>query len=129
MKLILANGIELTPIVVTGGPKHFQNATRDTLNFVFADCSVDEMGAIFTEVNCETIKIIGDDGSEALHSGYVICTDCARRPVEIQKETGDTPAVYENRVFVSMSQRSYIEKQNASLIETVDILVMESLLA
>jgi hypothetical protein len=129
MKIILANGTELTPILVTGGPKFVQGATRDTLDFVFADCSLDEMDDVFNEMNCETIKIIGDDGSEALHSGYVIRAELVKKRVEVEKATVDAGAVYENRVFVSMSQRSYAESQVASLTETVDYLVLESLMA
>ena len=40
MKIILSDGTELTPILVTGGPKYVQGANRDTLDFVFADCSL-----------------------------------------------------------------------------------------
>lgn len=123
MKIILANGTELTPILVTGGPKYVQNATRDTLNFVFAECSLDEMDDAFNEMNCETITIVGDDGSEAIHSGYVIRAELVKKSEEVEKNT------YEKRVFVSMSQRTYAESQLASLTETVDVLVMESLLA
>ena len=108
MKIILANGVETYPIIVTGGPEYIQNATRDTLNFVFPDCSLDEMVEQFTEANCESITIVGDDGSEAIHTGYVI-PKIEKKPVEIAKATVDTDAVYENRVFVSMSQRIYAE--------------------
>ncbi|MBQ6833581.1 MAG: hypothetical protein IJO55_04100 [Lachnospiraceae bacterium] len=108
MKIILTNGTELTPILVTGGPKYAQGANRDTLDFVFPDCSLDEKVEQFTEANCENITIVGDDGSEAIHTGYVI-PEIVKKPVEIEKATVDTDAVYENRVFVSMSQRIYAE--------------------
>lgn len=109
MKIILTDGTELTPILVTGGPKYVQNATRDTLDFVFADCSLDEMDKAFAEANCEAINIIGDDGNEAIHNGYVIRAELVKKYVEVEKATVDTDAVYDNRVFVSMSQRIYNE--------------------
>jgi hypothetical protein len=118
MKIILANGVELTPIMVTGAPKYVQGATRDTLDFVFAGCSLDELKTHFTEKNCEVINIIGDDGSSAIHEGYVIRAELVERNVEIQKATVNDAAVYEDRIFVSMSQRTYAETKLAQIDDT-----------
>ena len=134
MKIILANGTELHPILVTGGGRHINGTHRDTLNFIFPqDMSLDELDALFTDANCETIKLYETtaDGTELehIHSGYTIRAELSRTPMVVQEATETTPEVIENRVTVSMALRTYAEAQMASLIETVDYLVLESLSA
>ena len=129
MKIILNNGTELTPIMVTGGPRHLQGASRDTLNFIFpATEDMAELDAAFSTANCESITIIGDDGSEAIHKGYTIRAELKKESVEVTLATESEAAVFEDRITVSMSQRTYAESQLASLTDTVDTLVMDALL-
>ena len=129
MKIILNNGAELTPIMVTGGPRHLQGASRDTLNFIFpATEDMTELDAAFSTANCESITIIGDDGSEAIHKGYTIRAELKKESVEVTPATESEAAVFEDRITVSMSQRTYTESQLASLTDTVDTLVMDALL-
>lgn len=128
MKVILANGLERDCTVVTGGQTYTQGANRDALTFVFPETSIDEIDADFTEVNCESITLVGDDGSENIHKGYVIRTELVKKPVVVTPATDTEPEVTEMRVMVTMAQRTYAETQIASLTETVDILVMESLM-
>lgn len=130
MKIIFANGTELFPILVTGGLRHVQGASRDTLSFVFpADVGMDALDAAFTATACESIKIIGDDGGEAVHKAYTVRADLKKEAVETAPATDSSEAVFEDRITVSMSQRTYAETQLASLADTVDVLVMESLMA
>ena len=129
MKIILNNGKELSPILVTGGPRMVQGASRDTLNFIFpATEDMAELDSAFSAENCEKITIIGDDGSENIHTGYTIRAELSKAPVEVSAATAETDAVYEDRVTVSMAQRTYAESHLASLTATVDVLVMESLM-
>ena len=129
MNIILANGKELSPIIVTGGLRHIQGASRDTLSFIFpADVSIDSIDAAFTTAACEKITIIGDDGSENIHTGYTIRAELSKASVEVTPATESEAAVFEDRITVSMSQRTYAESQLASLTDTVDVLVMESLM-
>ena len=129
MKIILNNGTELTPIMVTGGPRHIQGASRDTLNFVFpATEDMTALDAAFSTANCESVTIVGDDGSEAIHKGYTIRAELKKESVEVTPATESEAAVYEDRITVSMSQRTYAESQLASLTDTVDTLVMDALL-
>lgn len=129
MKIILANGTELNPILVKGESRYVQGANRDVLSFVFAEeTSLDELDAVFTAENCESISIVGEDGVENIHKAYTIRVELVRKPVEVVPATEATEAVFENRVIVSMAQRTYTESQLASLTDTVDVLVMESLL-
>lgn len=120
MQIILANGTILEPIIVTGGPKFVNGANRDALTFVFPNVSMNEIDAIFTEANCETINII-NNGEEAIHKGYVIRVDISKKAVETAAATVDTPAVTEERVTITMAQRTYSETVLAQMAEDVAV--------
>ena len=127
MKIIL-NNIELTPINAIGGRKNVQGANRDTLTFVFpADMDMAELDKAFSAVNCESITVEGEHESY-IHKGYTVRGELSKATVCVSPETDETPAVYEERIHVVMGQRTYAESQIASLTETVDVLVLESLL-
>lgn len=127
MKIIL-NNIELNPINVIGGRKNVQGANRDTLTFVFsADKDMAELDGIFTAKNCESITVEDETGSY-IHKGYTVRGELSKTTVCVSNETEDAPAVYEERIHVVMGQRTYAESQLASLTDTVDVLVMESLM-
>lgn len=129
MKIILNNGAELTPIMATGGPRYIQGVSRDTLNFIFpATEDMTALDAAFCAENCESITIVGDDGSEAINKGYTIRAELKKESVEVTSATESEAAVFEDRITVSMSQRTYAESQLASLTDTVDTLVMEALM-
>lgn len=130
MKIILANDTELEPILVTGSKRTVQGAMRDTLSFVFpADAGMEMLDKAFAGVACESITIIEEGGNEYIHSGYTVRAELSKKSVEVTPATEETEAVYEDRITVAMSQRTYAETQLASLTNTVDVLVMESLLA
>ena len=115
MKIILNNGVELSPISAIGGRRFVQGANRDTISFTFpVNTSLDEIDSIFTEENCESITIVEGE-NEYIHNGYVIRAELKREPIEVTPETDTEAAVYENRVIVSMSQRTYTENQIAAM--------------
>lgn len=116
MKIKLSNGAELNPIMVTGAASQVQGAKRDTLNFIFpATESLEALDAAFTEAACESITIIGDDGSEAIHKAYTIRSELKKAVVEVSPATAENPAVVEERITVAMAQRTYAETQLAAL--------------
>ena len=128
MKIILANGKELNPILASGAPKFIQGQTRDALDFIFpADADMAELDAAFTPAACAKIIISADDG-EYIHSGYIVRAGLSKQSVEVQKATPETAAVYEERITVSMAQATFAEMQLAALTDTVDVLVLESLM-
>lgn len=134
MIIKLANGTELTALGVTGEKLNVQGARRDVLSFIFpAETSLDKVDAIFTAENCKTISIktISNLGEEVehIHTNYTIRAELKREPVQVAAATDTTDTVYENRVIVAMGQLTYAESQIASLTETVDLLVMENLMA
>lgn len=129
MKIILANGVELNPILVSGSKRSMQGATRDTLEFMFdGTVGLDELSATFTPQACETITI-ENIGDVAVYTGYTIRGELIKNSVETAHATEQAEAVYADRVTISMGQRTYAETQLASLTNVVDALVLESLMA
>lgn len=123
MKIILANGKELSPLLITGSPIYVQGAKRDSLTFVFpATESMEELDKTFSEIACETIKIVGDDGSENIHKSYVIRAKMEKALVEVAPATPEAEAVMEERISVSMAQRTYLETQLA-LVPALSVLL------
>lgn len=115
MTIKLTNGTELNPIAITGGNRFLQGANRDVLSFIFSeDTSMDEMDGLFVAENCETITIVEGE-QEHIHKGYAIRAELKREPVEVTPATESSEAVYENRVIVSMAQRTYTETRMAYL--------------
>lgn len=128
MKIILANGTELNAILVTGETRYLQGANRDALTFVFDDSlGLAEIDALFNETNCETITIITEseevleDGStkivetENVHSAYVVRVDIRKTREITQQATANTDEVSEQRIEVTMAQRTYAETKLAEI--------------
>lgn len=128
MKITLANGTELNPILVSGGRRTVYGQNRDSLSFVFPVTEgIEALDAVFTAENCESITIEDDKGSY-IHKGYTVRVELSKNNVEVTPATTETEAVREDRITVIMAQRTYMENQIASLTDTVDMLVMESLM-
>lgn len=116
MKIVLSNGIELNPIIVTGERRYVQRESRDSLIFVFpVDVGIEALDAVFTANNCESIKIFENETISYIHKGYVIRAEAAIRSVQIEPPTDETEAVYEDRIFICMAERTEAEKQLADI--------------
>lgn len=114
MKIKLANGLELLPFIVMGEKRYVQRDRRDTLTFVFpASVGMASLDEVFTAENCESIEIFENENTAYTHKGYTIRAELSLMPVEIQPPTEDSEAVYEDRLFVSMAQRTEIENMAA----------------
>ena len=125
MKIILSNGVELHPITAVGKHDFIKGASRDVLSFVFPPtASMDELDAIFTEENCETITVVEGENKH-IHKAYTIRAELKRKPVEVAPATASTEAVYENRVTVAMAQRTYLESQMAAMQQAMAALLKE----
>lgn len=118
MQIILNNNMVLQPIMVTGGHRYVQNANRDVLTFVFDNTvSMDTLDFLFTEPNCESITIIGDDNSESIFNGYVIRTELTKK-FEIEDEgSSEYDEISVERTMVSMAQRTYSETKLAQVAQ------------
>ena len=137
MNIKLSNGTVLSPILATGETRYVQGANRDTLNFIFpATEGMEALDAAFSAENCESITVLEavevPDGTTTeqsyLHKGYTTRAGLTKEAVEVTPATEEAEAVYEDRITVSMSQRTYTESQLASLTDTVDVLVMDALM-
>ena len=118
MKIILSNKQELTPIMVTGEHQYIHGSNRDVLTFVFGNTySLDELDRIFSEANCESITIIGDDNSESIFNGYVIRTELIKKFEMAEESTSNTEEVSVERIMISMAQRTYAETKLAQVAQ------------
>ena len=107
MKIKLIDGVELNPIIVTGGQRFVQGQTRDTLNFIFyADVGMETLDAAFTSENCESITIVEDSGKENIHKAYTVRAELSKASVEVTPAAESTASVYEDRITVARSQRT-----------------------
>lgn len=123
MKVILANGTELSPISVTGSRRTVQGASRDVLSFVFpAETSMDELDSIFSAKNCEVITITEAE-NQYVHKAYTVRAELKREPVLVTPATESSAEVYESRVIVSMGQRTYAETQIAEMQSAMNALL------
>lgn len=110
MKIILTNGAEYEPILVIGERRYIQRESRDTLTFVFpASAGLEELDGIFTAGACEHITIVESDSTSYIHNGYTIRAELSLKPVQTKEPTEESEAEYEDRIFVSMAQRTDME--------------------
>ena len=117
MTIKLANGTELNPLSAIGEKRFVQGESRDAISFIFpAETALDELDTLFTAENCEAITIV-DEENEYIHNAYTVRAELKREPVEITPATESTEAVYENRVTVTMAQRTYAESQLAAIAQ------------
>lgn len=129
MKVNLNNGTELEAIVVNGSTRHFQGASRDSLEFQFASNSVtfEQLDTLFAqESNTSRITLVNGETSY-LHENYSLRVSMGFAPIVVAIATDTTAEVTENRFTVVMAQKTYKEIQSDALRDTVDVLVMESL--
>ena len=116
--VILADRTERTALEVSGAAQYIQGNNRDTLTFIFpASEGMETLDAAFTAEKCETITI-RDGSEEYTHSGYTVRGGLSKAPVLVTPETADAPAIYEDRITVTMGQRTYVETLLAQLMET-----------
>ena len=126
MNIKLTDNTVLSPIVVTGENRFVQGSSRDTLGFVFpATEDMSELDSAFSSENCESITIVEDNGTENIYKGYTIRAELSKKAVEVTPATEEAEAVYEDRITVSMSQRTYAETQLASMTTAMNALCGE----
>lgn len=120
MSILLRNGQELRPLGVLGIKKVVHGVTRDALSFVFADdVSMDALAELFNEENCESIVIIEGDVSYE-HFGYTVRAEIRREPQLVEAATVSSQAVYSDRIFVTMAQRTYEESRIKDMQAQID---------
>lgn len=124
MKIILTNNVEVNPLVVTGARRYTQGASRDSLTFVFpASEEMTVLDVLFNNENCENITIKTDDGKTFIHNGYTVRAELVKCPVQIKAATEETEAVYEDRIMVTMAQRTEQENKTAEMYAAMNALL------
>lgn len=127
----LNNGTELQGIVANGSTRHFQGASRDSIEFQLPKTlpiTFEELDGLFSNpLNTSKITLVNGEGAY-IHDNYSLKVSIGLIPVVIQSATDTQEEVVEERYSVVMAQKTYKEIQMDSLVETVDMLVMESLL-
>ena len=119
MKVVLANGTVVDALIVTGYQSYVQGQNRPVLDFAFPETtSIADIDEVFTEENCEKITLIDDNDNEFIHEDYVIRSNLKKEMTVVKKATPDNDEVSEQRVFVIMAQRTYLEKQVKNLVAT-----------
>lgn len=130
MQIKFIDGTLLECIKVDGFSKFYQNASRDTFEIHISPLkyTLEQVITLFSnESNFKTMIFIADDGSEYVHSNYVICSEMSWRNVLLENATSTADETYENRIVVTLSQKSYAEVQAAIIQDTLDVLVLNSL--
>jgi len=130
MKVILNNGTELDAIVVNGSSRYFQGASRDSLEFQLSKSilqTFEELDELFSNPSNTSKITLTAEGESYIHDNYTLKVQMALMPVVVTPATDTEPEVIEERYSIIMAQKTYKEIQLESLIETVDILVLESL--
>lgn len=103
MKIYLTDNTELEPLDISGEPATVQGETRDSLTFAFpASAGLQDINSAFTAENCENIRLVEDNGTEHIHTGYVLRAALTLTPGEADGE---------GRITVTMAKRSYAEEQ------------------
>lgn len=103
MKIYLTDNTELEPLDISGEPATVQGETRDSLTFAFpASAGLQDINSAFTAENCENIRLVEDNGTEHIHTGYVLRAALALTPGE---EDG------EGRITVTMAKRTEVEEK------------------
>lgn len=111
MKVILSNGTELTPELITFSPKYVEGQRRDTLNFIFsARKSMEDIDEVFKSENCDII-ILEDKSNKFTYEGYTLRSELSKKSILIAEKKEDSSAVYEERILVSMSKKTHSESE------------------
>lgn len=113
MKVILKDGMELALLNASGEPVTAQGETRDSLAFTFlASAGLEAINSTFSPENCESIRIMEDNGTEHIHTGYVLRVSLTMTPAESE--------IGEGRITVAMAKRSYAEEQLLAIRSQVE---------
>lgn len=113
MKITLNDGTELTTLAVNGAGRFFQNAQRDSLEFVFAKnaYSFDVLDNFFSDKNkMRKIILMDDNNTQYVYDDYVLRISMTLSPAIIKPETSSEPEETEERISIIMVQQTYMEK-------------------
>ena len=94
--------------------EYYNGSNRRTLTITAAAdaIGVDELHAALTEANLASITLTNDDPAVSnVYDGYVLPLSCGMQSIEVEAETSEVPAKYEQRLVLKLGKRTYIEAQ------------------
>ena len=129
MQIKFNDGTALDALAVKGKPTYFQGAQRDSLEIQIAKdkTTFDALDKLTVDPTKTGKLTIIDGDKQYEHDNYSIRTELALKPVEVTSATTDSPAVTENRLCVTLAQKTYAELQIAELQSSVDALALSAL--
>ena len=129
MQIKFNDGTTLDVLAVNGQSVYFQGANRDSLEIQVdkGKITFDALDALTGDA-AKTGKLTILDGDKQYgHDNYSIRTELALKPVEVTPATVDSPAVTENRLCVTLTQKTYQEQQVEELQSSVDKIILSEL--
>lgn len=153
--LIFNNGGAIDFVECYSGGEYVQGAQRDVLDFRFdpSVISLDAADKMFSAEECgkltiletkvEQVSVVDEEGNpvvdengdpvmqdverteEFLYEDYSLRVALSKQRFHLATENGTEDV---EQISVKMGQLTYVEKQVASLTDTVDVLVLESLM-
>ncbi len=98
--------------------EYYNGASRRTITFTCNSnvIPLDTLNSLLTEENLKHIELENTDiGLTNEYDGYVLKLECGIKSMEIEKETPEVPAKYEDRLIFKIGRRTYIEQALADL--------------
>lgn len=119
-----STGTTLDVLDVKGQSINFQGAQRDSLEVQFAKSviSFDMLDALTSsQVNMAHLTLMDGD-KQYVHDNYSLRVSLALKPVVTVPATADKPEQTENRLCVTLAQKSYAEMQAEQQAAAIDAL-------
>jgi hypothetical protein len=129
LKFSDAAGTTLDVLAVNGNPIVFQGATRDSLEIQIAKDKItfDALDKLtITQTNTAHLTLIDGD-KQYVHDNYSLRASLALKPVVTTPATSTAPAVTEDRLCLTLTQKAYQEQQVEQLQSSVDALTLSAL--
>lgn len=122
-------GTTLTVLAKNGQSTFFQGANRDSLEIQLAkDATTFDALDKLTADAANTQKLTFIDGDKQyVHDNYCLRVSLALKTVVTAAATSTTPEQTEDRLCVTLAQKTYAELQIAQLQSSVDALTLSAL--
>lgn len=129
MQLKFSDGTTLDVLAVKGQHTYFQGAQRDSLEIQIAKdkATFDALDTLTGDASKTGKLTVIDGDKQDEHDNYSLRVSLALQPVTVTEATSTTAAVTEDRLCVTLAQKTYAELQIAELQSSVDALALSAL--
>lgn len=128
MQIEFNDGTTLDVLAVNGNPTYFQGAQRDSLEIQIdkSKTTFDALDALTAGENTSKLTLI-DGEHQYEHDNYSLRTELALKPIVTAAATDTTPEQTEDRLCVTLAQKTYQELQVEELQSSVDEIILSEL--